>query len=336
MNAGFNEDCLAHDPGPRHPESPERLRAVKRALHATHGASFAHPDPASPADLRSVHDDEYVDEIRSFMSDGGGSWDADTVVTPESWDAVLAAAGLATWAATEPADADAPSDVPFALTRPPGHHATIDDAMGFCVFNNAAVGAQAALDGEIAERVAIIDWDVHHGNGTEDIFYRRDDVAVASIHQRGLYPGTGRLDDTGAGPGEGSTLNLPLDPGAPTATYVRAFGELVLPWLRRQQPDLCLVSAGFDAHERDPISQMAMTTEGYGLLTDRLLQFCDGIDAHVGFVLEGGYDLEILADCVVLVAEVCGGYDPVDPDGAPRDVDRDRIAAARRVHGIGS
>lgn len=336
MRVGFDERCLAHDPGPRHPESPDRIRAIKEALSTEHTVTFGSGEAASLAAIESVHDPDFVADMHSFIANGGGSWDADTVVTEDSWEAVRAAAGLAVWAGHIASPDEIGRNVPFALSRPPGHHATVDDAGGFCVFNNVAVGAQTVLDADEAERVAVVDWDVHHGDGTQEIFYERDDVAVASLHEDGLYPGTGAVEETGVGAGAGATLNLPIQPGGTPATYLRGVGEVLVPWLRRFQPDLVLISAGFDAHKQDPISRMALATETYGVLTDRIRRVCETAGAGLAFVLEGGYDLGILAESVQMVNEVCAGYDPVDPTEEVRDIDLELFARARELHGIGS
>ena len=336
MRFGYSDRCLAHDTGQRHPESPDRIRAIRRQLESAHGANFVTPDPADRESVAAVHDAEYVDEIDTFCEDGGGNWDADTVLSEESWEAALASAGLARWAALEATPADQASSIPFAIGRPPGHHALEDDAMGFCLFNNAAVAAQAALAHGEADTVAILDWDVHHGNGTQAIFYDRSDVAYASIHEEGLYPGTGTIEEMGTGAGEGRTVNVPLEPGAETAAYLVAMDEVIGPWLTAVDPELLLVSAGFDAHRHDPISRMALSTEGFGVLTDRVLAWADRVAASMGYVLEGGYGLDTLADGVQIVHEVCAGYQPELPDEPPRPVDQERIDAVRERHGLGS
>jgi acetoin utilization deacetylase AcuC-like enzyme len=314
MNFGYREVCLEHDTGQRHPESPDRLRAIRRGLSEAYGVEYVAADSAAVEDVTAVHDADYVEEVREFCADGGGNWDADTVGVEATWDAALASAGLSVWAARAAMNGDDGRSAPFALGRPPGHHAVGDNAMGFCFFNNAAVAAQAALDGMGADRVAVFDWDVHHGNGTQDIFYDRGDVFYASVHEEGLYPGTGEIDETGTGDGEMTTLNVPFPPGTRTGGFLAALDDLVLPAFEAFDPDLVLVSAGFDAHEHDPISRMRVTTEGYGLLTARFREFADRTDSALGFVLEGGYGLDTLTDSVRTVHEVFDGYQPTTPD----------------------
>jgi len=337
MRFGYSETCLEHDPGPRHPESPDRLRAIRRGLARRHGVEYADPAPATEADAAAVHDADYLSKIHAFCDDGGGSWDPDTVAVEATWPAALESAGLAMWAAEAALGGDDGRQTPFSLGRPPGHHATVDDAMGFCFLNNVAVAAQHALDTADVERVAVFDWDVHHGNGTQDVFYDRGDVCYVSIHEDGLYPGTGDVEETGTGAGEGTTMNVPLPAGSGDAAYVATFDDLVGPALRAFDPDLLLVSAGFDAHRHDPISRMHVSTEGYGVLTDRVRAVSAATDAALAFVLEGGYSLETLAEGVGMVHEVFDGRKPVEPDEDPDDRVRELLASVRDAHqGLGS
>ena len=319
MQFGYSETCLEHDTGPRHPETPDRLRAIRRALAKRHGVDYVEADPVSQARVEAVHDAEYVAEVKQFCENGGGNWDPDTVASESTWDATLASAGLSEWAAREAVGGADGRETPFALGRPPGHHAVEDDAMGFCFVNNAAVAAQAVLDDGDAERVAIFDWDVHHGNGTQDIFYDRGDVFYASFHEDGLYPGTGKVSETGDGAGEGTTLNVPLAAGAGDADYLYALTETLAPALDRFDPDLLIVSAGFDAHRHDPISRMRVSTEGYALLTDRVRGIAADAGAGLAFVLEGGYGLDTLSEGVAIVHETFDGRTPIESDEGPNE-----------------
>jgi len=316
MRFGYSETCLDHETGPRHPENADRLLAIRERLKREHGVAYVEADPVDKAALTSVHDPDYVDEVEAFCEAGGGEWDPDTIAVEETWDALRTSAALARRAAREALDGADGRRTPFALGRPPGHHAEPDEAMGFCFAGNVAIAAQDALDSGRADRVAIVDWDVHHGNGTQEIFYDRGDVLFVSLHERGLFPGTGTFDETGRGEGEGTTVNAPLPAGGDDADYQAIFQGIVTPAVVRFDPDLLLVSAGFDAHESDPISRMRVSTEGFGVLTTIVREVADLVDAPLAFVLEGGYSLEALSDSVAMVNDVFDGYDPVDPDGA--------------------
>jgi len=336
MRFGYSDTCLAHDTGDRHPETADRLRAIRRALAKRHGVSYVAADPATEATVTAVHDPGYVAEVRSFCDDGGGNWDPDTAASADTWDAALTSAGLAEWAAREAAEGADGRDTPFAIGRPPGHHAVADDAMGFCFVNNAAVAVQSLLDDPDAdvERAVIFDWDVHHGNGTQDIFYDDGDVFYASTHEEGLYPGTGDADETGTGDGEGTTLNVPLQAGAGDADFRLVVEELLRPAIERYDPDLFVVSAGFDAHRHDPISRMRVSTDGYALLADRVRSLAADVDAGLGFVLEGGYGLDTLSEGVAIVHETFDGRSPIEPDDDPEEGTRELVSELRSIHDL--
>jgi acetoin utilization deacetylase AcuC-like enzyme len=336
MRFGYTETCLEHDTGARHPETADRLRAIRRGLARKYGVEYVEADPASVEAVEAVHDPTYVDAVREFCADGGGNWDPDTVAVEATWDAALASAGLAQWAAEAAMSGADGRQTPFSIGRPPGHHALSDDAMGFCFFNNAAVAAQATLDAGSTERVAILDWDVHHGNGTEEIFEDRDDVFYLSIHEQGLYPGTGEAEEVGRGAGEGATLNVPLAAGADDDDYGYVFERVIVPALAGFDPDLLIVSAGFDAHRHDPISRMRVSTDGYGSFTLALREFSEERDVPLAFVLEGGYGLDTLSEGVAMVHEVFDGHEPLEPDGEPTDATRDLVDELRERHGLGS
>ena len=256
--------------------------------------------------------------IRARSEAGGGAIDADTVLSAGSYRAALHAAGAACAMAEELLAGRAP--FAFCALRPPGHHAERETAMGFCLFNNAAIGAQRALDLG-AERVLVLDWDVHHGNGTNEIFHDRDDVLFASIHQSPLYPGTGPLEDTGYGRGEGFSLNLPVPAGSGEDTFLGLIQHVVAPAAREFRPGLVLVSAGYDAHRDDPLASCNLDDASYGVLAAQVRDLARELGVPVGVVLEGGYALDALARSVAATIEALGDGTPapvVEPDTTTR------------------
>jgi acetoin utilization deacetylase AcuC-like enzyme len=293
-----------HDTG-SHPENATRIAAIAAAL-AREQTHVIRPEipfgPAADEALSRVHDARYVAGLREFTAQGGGWLDADTYAGPESF----AVAALAAGAALAAVDAVLDGDVrrAFVLGRPPGHHATPQRGMGFCLFNTVAIAAAQALARGI-ERVLIVDWDVHHGNGTQDAFYDSDRVLFCSLHQSPLYPGTGAARERGEGAGLGYTLNVPLPAGTDDARYLAAFDEHVVPAAHDYQPQLVLVSAGFDAHQRDPLANLRLTTSCFAALTRRVVQIAhDHADGRVIAILEGGYDPPALAESVLAVLAV--------------------------------
>jgi acetoin utilization deacetylase AcuC-like enzyme len=298
---------IGHDPGSGHPERPERLEAILDALdrEPVPGAVWASPRPAGEELLRAVHDRGYVELI---LGSRGRSLqlDPDTATSTSSVDAALLAAGAVVDAVRDVVEGR--SRRGFALVRPPGHHAEAARAMGFCLFNNVAVAAEYAIRSLGCERVLVVDWDVHHGNGTQRIFEQRPDVLFFSAHQHPLYPGTGALSETGLGAGDGFTVNVPLPPDCSDADYLAVFEELLLPLADAYRPDLVLVSAGFDAHEADPLAGMRLSSGGFAALCEIVTEIADEHAAgRLVLSLEGGYDLEALSESVRAVAFVLGG-----------------------------
>jgi acetoin utilization deacetylase AcuC-like enzyme len=285
--------CLEHDPGPGHPERPDRLRSVLAALE---GESFAglercEAPPASREQLLYVHADAYVDQVFAAVPESGQvNLDADTLVSPGSGEAALRAAGAVCAAVDAVMSGDAANA--FCAVRPCGHHAEAARAMGFCLFNNVAIGAFHARAAQGAQRVAAVDFDVHHGNGTQHMFEADGDLFYASTHQWPLYPGTGGADERGVG----NIVNLPLSPHSGSDDFRAAVSGSLIPALHEFKPDLVLISAGFDAHARDPLAQLNLVEDDFVWITDELMtvaaERCAG---RVVSALEGGYDLDALA-----------------------------------------
>ena len=311
---------LGHDTGP-HPEGAGRIQAIERELAGRDWLGWERREPGEvPRDaLRAVHPAAHVEAVRRMSEGGGGAFDADTVASAGSYEAALHAAGgacemVAALLAGEARQA-------FSIMRPPGHHAEPSQAMGFCLFNNVAIAARHALDSLGAERVFVLDWDVHHGNGTNDIFHRTDEVLFGSIHQWPLYPGTGPLEDVGDGRGEGFSLNLPVPPGSGEETWLPLVEHVALPAARSFSPDLILISAGFDAHRDDPLAMCSLVEGSYAQMALQVRALADELDVPVGAVLEGGYDLRALAGSVATTLEaLAGGGEPVraEPDEITR------------------
>ncbi len=302
-----DDTMLGHDPGPHHPERPDRLRAIVAALRGSPvaGVRWVVPRPAPREAIERIHEPAYVDGIERLRG-RSAALDLDTTVSPGSIPAALLAAGAAIDAVTAVTAGDA--RCAFALVRPPGHHAEAQRAMGFCLFNNIAIAAAHARAALGCQRVLIVDWDVHHGNGTQHAFYDRSDVLYFSTHRSPFYPGTGGADEVGAGEGAGHTVNVPLGARCGDAEYAAIFDELLGPVADAYRPDLLLVSAGFDAHRDDPLGGMGVTAEGFAALCGRVRGITQ---RHAGdrlvLILEGGYDLGALAESVHACVEVLAG-----------------------------
>jgi acetoin utilization deacetylase AcuC-like enzyme len=294
---------LEHDMGP-HPECPERIVAVERELESRGWLGFARElsRPAARGALERVHPPGYLDALERFAARGGGRIDPDTAMSEGSYRAALHAAGGALSLVERLAEGSARTGL--SLHRPPGHHATATRAMGFCFINNVAVAARHALDELGLERVMVLDFDVHHGNGTNDIFHSSRQVLFVSIHQWPLYPGTGAASDVGSGEGVGYTVNLPVPPGSGDGEFCSLVEHVALPLGRLFAPRLILISAGYDAHADDPLASCAVTEAGYARMTRALVGLGAEVGAPVGAVLEGGYDLGALARSVAATCEV--------------------------------
>ncbi len=297
-----------HVAGPMHPETPGRLRAILELLRAPStripGAEFVAARAATLAEVTAVHTETHVQQVLALKGQSR-QLDPDTAVSPGSVDAALWAAGAAVEAVTRVLRGQANNA--FALVRPPGHHAEADRAMGFCLFNNVAIAAEAALR-EGAERVMVLDWDVHHGNGTQHSFWARRDVLFVSSHQYPYYPGSGAPSEVGAGPGQGYTVNGALPGGQHDADYAALFHDVFLPIAQQYRPDVVLVSAGFDAHQADPIGGMNVSDRGFAAMCSAVKSLADEVcGGKLALVLEGGYDLRALANSVHACVEVLAG-----------------------------
>ena len=334
-----------HETTSTHPERPARLAAIETLLDGAGLSARCIPIEAEMAPqeaLRRVHEPSLLEALA--RADGEAQQrtvflDPDTVMTAHSYAAARLAAG-GVLRATELV-ARGELDSALCLPRPPGHHATSKRAMGFCLLNNVAVGAAHVLATGLAERVAIVDFDVHHGNGTQDIFYADPTLLYISTHQFPFYPGSGRAEESGRADGAGTTLNMPLPAGCGDAEYLRCLDDVILPVLRRFAPSIILVSAGFDAHWRDPLAAERLSGAGYRAIAERLRGVTAELAAGVVYVLEGGYDLEALAwsvrHCLDVLLGEPAAEDPVGPapplSGPAPDIEP-VLAATRRIHGL--
>lgn len=296
-----DDHFLQHETG-KHVERPERLKSITAELTRTGlGAKCktASTKVASVDEIVRIHERKYVERVAEFAKMGGGWIEQDTFLSKQSFDVACRAVG--TNLSAVDAVMKGPEKAALCLTRPPGHHALVHDAMGFCLFNNIALAADHAVKQHKLERVLVVDWDVHHGNGTQDIFYERGDVWFLSAHRSPFYPGTGKKDETGTGKGLGTKFNLPVAFGTPRKDYLAQFESLLTDAATKCKPQLVLISAGFDAHAEDPIGSLGLQTEDFETLTKLVHQVakthCQG---RLVSCLEGGYNVERLAESVAL------------------------------------
>ncbi|HAW60364.1 MAG TPA: histone deacetylase [Actinobacteria bacterium] len=312
---------LEHDPGLGHPERPARLTAICDLLE-DHGifsrVDLVSPDEAPTELISAVHDPGYVRAVAEMAARGGGYLDVDTGLSGASFRAARLAVGGVVLAVEKALSQERGAF--FCLVRPPGHHATSNRGMGFCLFNNLAIGTRYALDVCGAKKVFILDWDAHHGNGIQDIFYDTPAVLYLSLHQYPLYPGTGYLDEVGVDSGEGFTVNIPLPAGAGDDIYLKAFDEIVSPLVGQFEPDLIMVAAGYDGHFADPLAGLNLTVRGYAEMTKRVRRLAhDFCGNRLIFSLEGGYDLGALSRSVLAtISELASlGLEVEDPRKPP-------------------
>ncbi|PZR96662.1 MAG: histone deacetylase [Candidatus Chloroheliales bacterium] len=346
----YDPICLEHDTGGAHVERPQRLAAILDALtryHLAEAGDYLAPPDATIEQLARVHDADYIRQVESISGMGGRWMDIDTVISPHSWAAALKAAGAAVLGVD--LLLSGARQTAFAIARPPGHHANANHAGGFCIFNNAAVAAAHALANGI-ERVLIVDWDVHHGNGTQDIFYRDPRVLYFSAHEYPFYPGSGGMHERGSGAGRGYTLNIPLPHGVGDDGYLQVWRDILAPAATRYRPQLVIISAGYDAHRADPIAYMNLTARGYHQLASIVreidAQHCDG---RVLAVLEGGYNLSALGDSVAATLFALNGLPLPKAIDEQRNIDEERfvpvwaaeapnidqlVAEVERLHGL--
>jgi acetoin utilization deacetylase AcuC-like enzyme len=321
--------CLEHDPRalmPEHPDTPERLEAVERTLAGRHWLSWERREapPATEAQLQLVHSARHTEAVKEMSLAGGGAIDPDTFVGEPSYRAALHAAGGACEMTRALLAGEA--TLGFCGVRPSGHHAEPDRAMGFCLFNNVAIAAEFAIRELGAKRVFILDWDVHHGNGTAEAFRRRPDVLFASIHQSPLYPGTGALSDVGSGPGEGYTINLPVPAGSEEELWLSLLEYIVLPAAQAFEPDLVLISAGFDAHRADPLAGCLLEAGSFAEMARHVRDLAQQFDVPLGAILEGGYEPAALTKCVQETLTALSGDEPAR-SAAPEPLFTSRAAS---------
>ena len=288
-----------------HPENPGRLNAIQKNIESSkyyNNLTLIQPRKATVEDIAKVHGTGYIRSVEDSCRNGVRNLDADTVISSDSYQAALLSAGAGLEALDKILEGTV--DNAFCAVRPPGHHAEQNKAMGFCLFNNVGVIARYAQDVKNIQKIFIFDWDVHHGNGTQHSFYKDSSIYYSSIHQYPFYPGTGGVDETGTGDGLGSNLNLPMRAYSCDAEYINAIEHKLIPVIQKFNPDLIIISAGFDAHENDPLAQINLSTDCYGKMTQKLMEIANDVcNGRILSMLEGGYDYSALADSVQLHVE---------------------------------
>jgi len=300
----IDPDYLKHDPGEFHPERPERIKVLLGLAEELDPDKFEliPPRSATRGEIELCHDSDYIRLVESTSKRNAYALDGDTVTSRDSFAVGLLAVGGFLTVVDSIASGESPNG--FALVRPPGHHALSDRAMGFCLFNTIAIGAEYLKQKHGARKILIMDWDVHHGNGTQFAFYADPSVLFISTHQYPYYPGTGAMTEVGVGPGEGYTVNVPLPAGCADQEYLQAFQEIIAPRAVGFEPDWVLVSAGFDCHRRDPLGGMGLTEEAFRAMTRMMLQVAARFaGSRIAFLLEGGYDLTALRNSVAAVLD---------------------------------
>ena len=327
--------CLEHKNPQGHPERSERLSATLKLLEERKIISqleLISTKVASEEIIGLVHDKGYIDNVRDVARSGGGYLDADTFVSPSSYEAAKMAVGGVLAGIDNLMSGK--NDNVFCLVRPPGHHATTESGMGFCIFDNLAVGARYAINKHKVSKVLIIDWDAHHGNGIQDIFYRSQEILYISLHQFPHYPGTGGLEEVGEGEGEGYTVNIPLPAGSGDDLYLQAFDKIIMPLAAAFEAQLVMVAAGYDGHFADPLASLNLTTSGYARMTGEILSLAAFSGKKVIVSLEGGYELTALSYSVLAtIAQLAGLSDPVDDpfDSVPRSIGLERASEGRKI-----